>query len=190
MLHAGYVCVAIIHRSDMDHGIFNVHIHIRPNARDCPQGCTLRTSKESLHWKLTRGRKSLAAPGNRTWVCGVTVRCSTNCTSSQPQPQYIDQLNSNLFSVQQLPTSSGLEHVISTTTKGPGEGGGEDDKTLKQANRINLAVIFRVFSLACSGSQSLEHARFPFFGIFRHSITGVNGYSTFRFAAHSGKIST
>ena len=35
-----------------------------------------RTPQESLHWKLTLGEKSLAAPGNRTCVSGVPVRCS------------------------------------------------------------------------------------------------------------------
>ena len=39
----------------------------------------VRTLKESLHWKLTLGEKSLAAArtGNRTCVGGVPVRCST-----------------------------------------------------------------------------------------------------------------
>ena len=45
----------------------------------------VRTPKESLHWKLILGRKSFAAPGNRTCVSGVTVRCS-NHASYIPSP--------------------------------------------------------------------------------------------------------
>ena len=44
--------------------------------------------KKSLYWKLTRGRKSLAAPGNRTCVSGVTVRCS-NQLSYIPSPTHL-----------------------------------------------------------------------------------------------------
>ena len=36
----------------------------------------VRTPKESLHRKLTLRRKSLAAPGNRNCVGGVTIRCA------------------------------------------------------------------------------------------------------------------
>ena len=36
----------------------------------------VRTPKETLHWKLTLGRASLGAPGNRTCVSSVLVRCS------------------------------------------------------------------------------------------------------------------
>ena len=36
------------------------------------------THYESLHLKLTLGEKSIAAPGNRTCVSGMTVWCSTN----------------------------------------------------------------------------------------------------------------
>ena len=45
----------------------------------------VRTPKESLHWKLTLGRKSLAAPGNRTCVSGVPVRYSLP-TELHPRP--------------------------------------------------------------------------------------------------------
>ena len=44
----------------------------------------------SLHWKLTLGEKSLAAPGNRNCVGSVPVRCSTNWATSPPQ---IDKYN-------------------------------------------------------------------------------------------------
>ena len=49
------------------------------------------TSKESLHWKLTQGEKSLAAPGYRTCVSSVPVRCSTNRVTSLPI-QYIKHI--------------------------------------------------------------------------------------------------
>ena len=45
--------------------------------------------KETLHWKLTVGEKSLAAPGNRTCVGSVPVRCSTNWSTSPPIYIYI-----------------------------------------------------------------------------------------------------
>ena len=56
----------------------------------------VRTPKESLHWKLTLGRKSLAAPGNRTCVSGVTVRCS-NQLSYIPTPKRHKYGFSNTF---------------------------------------------------------------------------------------------
>ena len=40
----------------------------------------VRTPKEILHRKLTLGEKSLAVPGNRTCVSGVTIRCSNQLT--------------------------------------------------------------------------------------------------------------
>ena len=43
-----------------------------------------RTPSERLHWKLTLGEKSLAAPGNRTRLSGVPVRRSTNRATSPP----------------------------------------------------------------------------------------------------------
>ena len=42
--------------------------------------------QKSLHWKLTLGRKSLAALGNQTFVSGVTVWCS-NQLSYTPSPR-------------------------------------------------------------------------------------------------------
>ena len=47
------------------------------------------TVQESLHWNLTLGEKSLAAPGNRTCVGNVPVQCFTNwaiCIPSFPFP--------------------------------------------------------------------------------------------------------
>ena len=43
----------------------------------------VQTPQESLHWKLTLGEKSLAAPVNRTSLSGVTVRRSTNWATPQ-----------------------------------------------------------------------------------------------------------
>ena len=63
----------------MDYGILNVCTDI--NARDCTRGFT-DTVEESLHWKLTPGEKFLAAPGNRTCVGSVPVRCSANWATS------------------------------------------------------------------------------------------------------------
>ena len=42
------------------------------------------TLNESLHWKLTLGRKSLDAPRIQTCISGVTVWCSTNWATSHP----------------------------------------------------------------------------------------------------------
>ena len=74
MVHAGCVCVAIIHWT----------LTWTTGSLTCAQmlmhaiahgGVRTRTPKESLHWKLTLGRKSLSTQGNRTCVSGVTVRC-------------------------------------------------------------------------------------------------------------------
>ena len=84
MVRAGYVCVAIIHRT----------LTWIAGTLSCAQMLnnaiahgSVRTPKESLHWKLTLGRKSLAAPGNRTCVSGVTVRCC-NQLSYIPSPYF------------------------------------------------------------------------------------------------------
>ena len=73
LVRAGYVCVAIIHRT----------LAWTTRSLSCAQMLMhaivhgdVRTPKESLHWKLSFGRKSLVAPGNQTFVSGVTVRCS------------------------------------------------------------------------------------------------------------------
>ena len=42
----------------------------------------VQTPLESLHWKLTLGEKSLAAPGNQTCIGNVPVWCSTNWATS------------------------------------------------------------------------------------------------------------
>ena len=62
--------------------IYNVRRDV--NASDCTG--RLYGHRKSLHWKLTQGEKSLAAPGNRTCVSGVPVRCCTNWATS-PSPQ-------------------------------------------------------------------------------------------------------
>ena len=57
--------------SGMDYRIFNMRTDV--NAWDCTQGCTdthIRVFTES--WL---GEKSLAVPGNRTYVSSVMVRC-------------------------------------------------------------------------------------------------------------------
>ena len=43
------------------------------------------TPKESLHWKLTVGEKSLAALENRTCLSSMLGQCSTNWATSLPQ---------------------------------------------------------------------------------------------------------
>ena len=45
----------------------------------------VRTPQESLHWKLSLRQKSLAAPGNPTYVSGVPVRLRTNWATSLPK---------------------------------------------------------------------------------------------------------
>ena len=49
------------------------------NACDCTRGCTEQNKRSAL------GEKNLAAPGNRTCVGGVPVRCTTNCATSRNQ---------------------------------------------------------------------------------------------------------
>ena len=73
MVRAGYLCVVIIHQT----------LTWTTGALSCTQMLMhgiaqggVQTLKKSLHWKLTLGRKSFAAPGNRTCVSGVPVRCS------------------------------------------------------------------------------------------------------------------
>ena len=70
---SGYVWVAIIHRT----------LTWTAASLSCAQMLMheiahrgIWTWKESLHWKLTLGRKSFAAPGNWTCVSGVMARCS------------------------------------------------------------------------------------------------------------------
>ena len=71
-VHAGCFSVSIIHRT----------LTWTTGSLTCTQmlmhaiahGVT--DTYKSLHWKLTLGEKSLAAPGNRTWISGVTVWCS------------------------------------------------------------------------------------------------------------------
>ena len=63
----------------MDYGIFNVRTDV--NVCDCTRGCTDTVRESTL--KVVSGRKkSLAAPGNRTCVGSVPVRCCTNWATS------------------------------------------------------------------------------------------------------------
>ena len=69
-LHAGSFSVSIIHRTTGS--LTCAHMLMHAIAHE-----GVRTPKESLHWKLTRGGKNpLPQLGNRTCVSGVTVRCS------------------------------------------------------------------------------------------------------------------
>ena len=84
MVHAGCFSVSIILQTlDTGYGIFIVRSDV--NTCDCTQGCTdtIRVCTESWLW----GEKFLAAPGNRTCVDGVPVRCSTNWATSPPLGQ-------------------------------------------------------------------------------------------------------
>ena len=70
-VHAGCFSVSIIHRTlTWTTGFFNVRTDV--NSCDCARRCTDTVRKSAL----THGEKSLAAPGNRTCVGGVPVRCS------------------------------------------------------------------------------------------------------------------
>ena len=60
-----FLCFHNPPNSDMDYGLFNVRSDV--NACDCTRACT-DTRKRALHWKLTPGEKSLAAPENQTCV--------------------------------------------------------------------------------------------------------------------------
>ena len=93
MVHAGHVCVAIIHWT----------LTRTKGSLLCPQMFMhviahggVQTPKESLHWKLTPGRKSLATSRNWTCVSSTTVRCSN-------QPSYIPSLHSQTHEKTQLP---------------------------------------------------------------------------------------
>ena len=79
-----YLCCHNPLNSDMDYRIFNVRTDV--NACNCTWGGGgVWTPKESLHWKLTPGRKSIAALENWTYVSGVMVWYSTNRVTSHPQ---------------------------------------------------------------------------------------------------------
>ena len=81
-VRAGYAWFSIIHRTlTRTTGSLSCAQMLMPTIA---QG-GVRTPKESLHWKLTLGRTSFAAPGNRTCVSGVTVRCF-NQLSYIPSP--------------------------------------------------------------------------------------------------------
>ena len=70
-----FLCFHNPSNSGVDYRIFNVRTDV--NACDCTRECTdtrKRVCTESWVWE----KKTLAAPGNRTCVSGVTVQCSTN----------------------------------------------------------------------------------------------------------------
>ena len=81
MARACYVCVAINHRT------LTWTTGSLTRAQMLMHAIALggvRTPKKSVHWKLNLGNKCLAAPGNRTCVSGVTVRCSTEWATPRP----------------------------------------------------------------------------------------------------------
>ena len=69
-----HIRISAAARADMDYRILNERTDV--NACDCTRGCTDTVRESAL--KVDFGRKSLAAPGNRTCVSGVLVRRSTN----------------------------------------------------------------------------------------------------------------
>ena len=78
---AGCFSLSISHRTlTWSTGSSNVRTNV--NACGCTRGCT--DARQSLHWKLTLGEKSLAVPGNRICLSGVPVRRSTNWATSPP----------------------------------------------------------------------------------------------------------
>ena len=117
----------------MDYRIFNVRTDI--NACDCTRGC-MDTRKRRFHWKFTLLEKSLAAPGNRTCVSGVTVRCCNQlsciptpritgarriCDTSQRIRLSVDTWAQQIFwgSCEDLPSMSVLLNLSNMTTQGP-----------------------------------------------------------------------
>ena len=115
--------------SDMDYRVFNVRTDV--NACDCTWG--VRTPKESLHWKLTLGRKSLVAPGNRTFVSGLTGRYS-NQLSYIPSPE--------------------LTELISTATDSPFVGVGHTQSRRRWVN-CKKAFAFISLSLKAVGPSTM-----------------------------------
>ena len=81
-VHAGCFSISIIHRTLVwtTGSLMFAQMLMHSTAH---RGCT-DTVRESA-WKLTLGEKSLAAPGNRTCVSGVPVRCSINWAASPPE---------------------------------------------------------------------------------------------------------
>ena len=77
--------------SDMNYRIFNVRTYV--NACDCTRGCTDR--RKSVCTESWLREKSIAAPGNRTCVSGVTVRCSNQLSYMIPTRTCYHRLNLN-----------------------------------------------------------------------------------------------
>ena len=130
MVRAGYVRVAIIHRTLTwtTGSLTCAQISIHAIAHG-----GVRTPKESLHWKLTLGRKSLAAPGNRTFVSGVPVRYSSQL-SYIPSPE--------------------LTELISTATDSPFVGVGHTHSRRRWVN-CKKAFAFISLSLKAIGPSTM-----------------------------------
>ena len=64
-------------------------------------------TRKSLHWKLTLGEKSLAAPENRACVSGVTVHALTNWATSP-----LSHMSSNLGPVHLAVSSCRISHYV------------------------------------------------------------------------------
>ena len=81
MVHAWYVCVAIIHETRTwttgSLRYAQMLMHVIAHGR-------VLTLKEGLHWKLTPGRKSLATPANWACISGMMVQCSAKWATSYP----------------------------------------------------------------------------------------------------------
>ena len=87
VVHAGCFSVSVIHRPltwttgslTCTQMLKNANAHGR-----------VRTPWKSLHWKLTLGEKSLAAPGNWTCLSSVPVQHYTDWATSPVLPQEAD----------------------------------------------------------------------------------------------------
>ena len=85
--------VSVFHtssNSDLDYSpIFNVRTDV--NACDCTRVCTDTVRESAL--KVDSGRKSLAAPGNRTCDSGVPVRRYTKWATCPPNMRTSKEIN-------------------------------------------------------------------------------------------------
>ena len=86
-VHAGCFSVSIIHRT----------LTWTTGSLTCAQVLMHAFAHGAVrtHRKLTLGEKSLAAPGNRTSVSGVTVWCSAN--ELHPHPLYVQHFSDFFF---------------------------------------------------------------------------------------------
>ena len=65
----------------------------------------VRALQESLHRKFILGQKSFVAPGNRTCISGMPVRCSTNWATTPPIKPFVC-FDLNVVVVRNLPFQS------------------------------------------------------------------------------------